>query len=264
MTVLFIAMVLAVFAGGVSLWLSGLFLGRRVRGPSPAAEAAAATDDGRAERDRLESALSGARARIDEIETQAKVAEAARSNAEGELARAAAELGRVEGEMAQAEGDLKRLKGENEELKTSAEKLRLKKLPPMPAKATVPAVAAAPTEGGNEELDFALAQLDMERVAHQKTRDELEQAKRGATVQLSDGRPSVIPPLPGAAPPTPGRRGAGFQTVSIASRGLPVSSADYDRLRQLNDQLKRDKDDVEAELARAQQELQLLKMRQQQ
>ena len=259
MTLLFIAMVLAVFAGGVALWLSGLFLGRRVGAQAPAAAPPAELGTARAEAERLEASLSAAKARIEELETSARITEAARSSAEAELSRAVAELGRVEGEMVQAGADLDRLKEENEELK-AVEKTHRPLPPPMPSKAAPPADGAAP-EGGNEELDFALAQLDMERVAHQKTRDELEQAKKGAPVQVSDGRPSVVPPLP---PAMLGRRGAGFQTVSIASRGLPVSSADYDRLRQLNDQLKRDKEQVEADLVRAQQELQLLRMRQSQ
>jgi hypothetical protein len=256
MTGLFIAMVLAVFAGGVSLWFSGLFLGRRVRAQSFEAGAGREIARLRAEHEQLESAHEASRARIEELQTTARVAEAAASSAQAELSRAVAELGRVESEMVRAEGDLEGLEKENAALKEAAEKLKQIK-PPRPSRAP----GEEPQEGANEELDFALAQLDMERVAHQKTRDELEQAKRGS-VQVSDGRISIPPPLPLPDAAAPGRRGAGFQTVSIASRGLPVSGADYDRLRQLNDQLKRDKEQVEADLSRAQQELQLLKMRQ--
>jgi hypothetical protein len=256
MTALFIAMVLAVFAGGVSLWMSGLFLGRRVRSQVFEESEGRELERLRGERERLESSLTLARGQIQELEAHVKVFEAAKSTAESELARAAIELGRVEGEMLRADDELKRLEEENEQLRDRAEKQKLIK-PPAPVRSDT---GDGPQEVANEDLDVALAQLDMERVAHKKTRDELEQVKKGFAVQISDGRTSVIPPVPGG-PAIPGRRGAGFQTVSIASRALPVSAADHDRLRQLNDQLKRDKEQVEADLARAQQELQLLKMR---
>jgi hypothetical protein len=261
MTLVFLAIVLAVFAGGISLWLSGLLLGRRSRAQTPATDIAPELEKMRTERARLESMLSGARSRLDEIETRNSRAEDAKSSAEAELARAAVELGRVEGEMVRAQAEMVRLKEENEGLKSVTDKGR-RQVPAAPANGDP--VEKRPHAGANEELDFALAQLDMERVAHQKTRKELEQTRKGGgAVQVSDGRPSSVPPLPPGVG-IPGRRGAGFQTVSIASRGMQVPSADYEKLRQLTDQLKRDKEKAETELARAQQELQLLKMRQQQ
>jgi hypothetical protein len=228
MTALFVAIVLAVFAGGVCLWLSGMFFGRKPR-----------TDV----------------SRLEEAESRAKRAEATKARAEEEVGRAATELGRVAGEMGKAEEEIARLKQEVEGLQLAA-KHRLKP-PPLPTKAEAGEKRAEEPESA--DLDFALAQLDMERVAHKKTRDELEQVKRGAPVQISDGRSSAPPEAP--AFNAPGRRGAGYQTVSIASRGQPVSPSDHDRLRQSNDQLQREKERIETELARAQQELQLLKMR---
>jgi hypothetical protein len=261
MTVLFVAIVLAVFAGGVCLWLSGLLFGRR---PGPdALRAAEVADALRADHGRLEAALATANSLIEEAEARAKRAEEIKSHAEEEVGRAAAELGRVAGEMDRAEAEIGRLKAERdllgaevEELKQQSSKPRLKP-PPLPVRGGV--VERHEDAARGEDLDVALAQLDMERVAHKKTRDELDLLKKGGPVQISDGRSSVPPVAPGFG--VPGRRGAGFQTVSIAARGQPVAAADHDRLRQSHDQLQRDKERVEAELLRAQQELQLLRMR---
>ena len=50
--------------------------------------------------------------------------------------------------------------------------------------------------------------------------------------------------------------------MSIDNSSQSVSGTDHDRLRQSFDQAIREKDRLETELARTQQELQLLKMRQ--
>jgi len=266
MTALFVAIVLAAFAGGVCLWFSGLLFGRRAR--PDASRAAAAADELRADRARLEAALAAANSLVEEAEARAKRAEEIKSKAEEEVGRAAVELGRVAGEMDGAEGEIARLKQEIDGLRQEVAGLQQAAKqrampPPLPRKAEVveeiEEIDAIPESA---DLDFALAQLDMERVAHKKTRDELEQLKRGGggPVQISDGRSSAPPPPPGLG--VSGRRGEGFKTVSIASRGQAVPAADHDRLRQSHDQLQRDKERIEADLARAQQELQLLKMRQ--
>jgi hypothetical protein len=255
MTALFVAIVLAVFAGGVCLWFSGLLFGRRAR--PDASRAAETADQLRADRTRLEAALAAANSLVEEAELRARRAEEIKSKAEEEVGRAAVKLGRVAGEMAEAEEEIARLKQEVAGLQQAA-KQRVKP-PPLPTKVEI--IEDLEEIPESADLDFALAQLDMERVAHKKTRDELEQLKKGggAPMQVSDGRSSVPPAAPGFG--VPGRRGAGYQTVSIASRGQPVPAADHDRLRQSHDQLQRDKERIEADLARAQQELQLLKMR---
>jgi hypothetical protein len=261
MTVLFVAMVLAVFVGGVCLWLSGLLLGRRPR--PDAIRVAETVNDLRADHARLEAALATANSLVEEAESRAKRAEEIKSRAEEEVGRAATELGSVAGEMARAEDEIARLKKEVGDHKKEidglqqAAKHRLKP-PPLPVKTDAGEKRAEPPESA--DLDFALAQLDIERVAHKKTREELDQLKKGGPVQISDGRPSVPPAVPGFG--VPGRRGAGYQTVSIAARGQPVAAPEHDRLRQSHDQLQREKERIEAELTRAQQELQLLKMRQ--
>ncbi|MCK9458106.1 MAG: hypothetical protein M0R80_00320 [Proteobacteria bacterium] len=256
MTALFVVIVLAIFAGGVCMWLSGMFFGRRAR--PDASRAAETADQLRADRARLDEALATATVRIAEAEEKAAQAEETKRKAEVEVGRAATELGRVAGEMTEAGEEIARLKQEAEELGQELERFKQAartrvKPPPLPTRAGAVDAPESP------DLDLALAQLDMERVAHKKTRDELEQLKGGGPVQISDGRSSV-PPAP-AGFGVPGRRGAGFQTVSIASRGQAVPASDHDRLRQSNDQLQREKERIEAELARAQQELQLLKMR---
>jgi hypothetical protein len=262
MTAMFVAMVLAVFAGGVCLWLSGLLLGRRPR--RDAISAAETVSELRADHARLEAALATANSLVEEAESRAKRAEDIKGKAEEEVGRAATELGSAAGEMARAEAEIARLKKENDELQEQigelqqAAKPRLRPPPLPPVKSDAGEKHAEVEESA--DLDFALAQLDIERVAHKKTRDELDQLKKSGGVQISDGRPSVPPAVPGFG--VPGRRGAGYQTVSIAARGQPVAAPEHDRLRQSHDQLQREKERIEAELTRAQQELQLLKMRQ--
>jgi chromosome segregation ATPase len=133
MTALFVAILLAVFAGGVCLWLSGMFFGRR---PRPDASR-----------------------RLEEAESRAKKAEETKVRAEEEVGRAATELGRVAGEMSKSEEEIARLKQEVEGLQAAARN-RVKP-PPLPAKAEAGEKHAEVEESA--DLDFALAQLDLER-----------------------------------------------------------------------------------------------------
>ncbi len=101
------------------------------------------------------------------------------------------------------------------------------------------------------------AQLNLEKAAHKKTLDDLTAIKNLYSMKIAEGSdPS------GDLGPQRDRNSAGFKTMSIDSRSQSVSGTDHDRLRQSFDQTVREKDRLETELARTQQELQLLKMRQ--
>ena len=92
----------------------------------------------------------------------------------------------------------------------------------------------------------------MERVAHQKTRDELDQVKKIAAIKMGTS--------PSAAG-TPGGR-SGFKTLAISTRDVPGGAKGDSILKQALDKVQGEKEQVESELARARQEIQLLKMRQ--
>ena len=257
MTLLFILLILAVFVGGICMWLSGLTVGLRSKGGAAALSTSTEISSARASEARAkseaETALKQARSEHERVSAM----EVAKETAEAEVARVADELVRVEGEMTKAAGELERLAKENDELKRKFEAAKKEKLkppaPPAPPLPKRPSLAPPPS---SDDLDSAQAQLDMERVAHQKTKEELEAVKRLVEMHSSGALPSVGLTGPGA------RRGAGFKTMSIDTRSQQVTGTEHDRLRQAYDQLQRDKDRVETALARAQQELQLLKMRQ--
>ncbi len=205
MTFLFAMMILAVFLGGVLLWLSGLTVGLRSDSELPVIE----------------------------------------------------EMERVENELTMAAEEMKRLRDENEALKarnTSKESKPPPPLPPTPPPLPVKTPSEIPD---SEELDSAQALLDLERVAHRRTLDELAAIKNLLSTKIAQ-----ISDPSGGVGTRRDRNSAGFKTMSIDNRSQSVSGTDHDRLRQLYDQTTRDKDSLETELARAQQELQLLKMRQ--
>lgn len=261
MTFLYVLMIVSVALGGALLWLSGWMAGLRRSGPrDDRAETPSPliTESLRRERDALALDLSGTAAALEAAKASMASVEEEKARVEEELSRAVAEMGRVEGEMAEVESELTRLSEENESLRASAKERprppvpSVPSIPPMPP--PLPRSMTAPVEA-SEELDDAEAMLDMEKVAHKKTRDELEALKK-----LVKSVGSVGPSGMGMAGP---RRGdSGFKTMSIDTRASQVTGTEHDRLRQSHDKLAREKERLETELARAQQELQLLKMRQ--
>jgi len=209
--------------------LAGLILGMRSGDDGVPREVVQAM---KLKMDQLQARVLGSDKKIEQAAAAAETAESERKKAEAEVGRMAVELGTIEGELEQLKKDLEKPDPKEDEHRYD----------------TIPAEPI----GASEMTDDALAELDLERVAHRKTREELEALKK--LTQASDGRPHL--------PHPDGRRGAGFQTVSIASRDSQISGTDHDRLRQAYAQLQRDKEKAETELVRAQQELQLLKMRQ--
>ena len=235
MMFLFVMMILAGFFGGALLWLSGLTVGLRSGSDSPGDKDLVKLQQ---DRDKLAAEASA------------------------ETARVVEEMERVENELTMAAEEMKSLKDENEALKARGTSHESKSSPPTPpplppTPPPLPVKAPTPEIDDSEELDSAQAQLDLERVAHRRTLDELAAIKNLLSVKIAErSDPS------GGAGPQRDRKSAGFKTMSIDNRSQSVSGTDHDRLRQSYNQTIREKDRLETELARTQQELQLLKIRQ--
>jgi hypothetical protein len=265
--------IVLVLAGGLSLWVSGLLLGSRGgRGtPASALEQAALVRN----RNALRESLLQAQGRLANLEKELAGERGARRTADEELARAetemeraASELGRAEAELSQASLEISRLEARLEA--TTRELADTPTLPPdppgrgaSPSGAPVPGpVPPQPGKAGakmtmaigfsresvtpvSAATDSALADLDLERVAHAKTRQALD-AAQARLEALDRERHAPPPPVPrpsskgyaesgrpaGSPPANPrDRKGAGFQTVSIASRDSDPPGVGSDRQR---------------------------------
>ena len=231
MTFLFAMMILAVFLGGILLWLSGLTVGLRAGSDSPGDEDLLKLQQ---DRDKLAAEASA------------------------ETARVVEEMERVENELTMAAEEMKSLKDENEALKargnSNESKPSIPSPPPLPPQ---PPPLPVKVSNDDEKSKSVQAQLDLEKAAHKKTQDDLAAIKNLFSMKMSQ-----ISTPSGGSGPQRDRNSAGFKTMSIDNRSQSVSGTDHDRLRQSFDQAVREKDRLETELARTQQELQLLKMRQ--
>jgi len=243
MTVIFIGIILAIFFGGICLWISGRLFGLR---SAPKGISEHDHNNAISQSNELSNTIETMKEEVHKSTTEASKAKSDKAEAEAEIARVAIEMGRVEGEMSRAEAEITRLQEEIESLK-KRDKPNIP-IPKVSQKHQSGSFAAVNHE--SEVFDDIQVELDMERVAHQKTKDELEQVKKIASIKINGGN------MTGK-----GRNGAGFQTVSISTRSSNVSGTDHDRLRQQFDQLKREKEKLDSELSRSKQELQLLKMR---
>ena len=192
MTFLFALMILAVFLGGVLLWLSGLTVGLRSGSELP-------------DNEELVKLLGD------------------RDKLTAEATRVVEEMERVENELTMAAEEMKRLRDENKALKANGASKKSKPSPPAP-----PQLPPTPPP---------------------------------LPVKVPSEIPESSDPSGGAGARRD-RNNSGFKTMSIDNRSQSVSGTDHDRLRQSYDQTTREKDRLETELARTQQELQLLKMRQ--
>jgi hypothetical protein len=114
----------------------------------------------------------------------------------------------------------------------------------------VPApIASGPDAEG--DADSALADLDLERVAHRETRQELDKLK--AEIARLTAEAGASP----SVPPRPGGRAGRFQTVSIATRTEEVPAVEHDRLRAAFETLKHEKEQIEADYARTLEQVKL-------
>ena len=180
------------------------------------------------------------------------------AEASAETARVVEEMERVENELTMAAEEMKSLKDENEALKargnSNESKPSIPSPPPLPPQ---PPPLPVKVSNDDEKSKSVQAQLDLEKAAHKKTQDDLAAIKNLFSMKMSQ-----ISTPSGGSGPQRDRNSAGFKTMSIDNRSQSVSGTDHDRLRQSFDQAVREKDRLETELARTQQELQLLKMRQ--
>lgn len=239
MSVVSILALVAAVLGVLCFFIAGFLAGRRGAGGQAQHVAALAAAQER---------LAQLGARLAAVTGERDRARADLAAAEQELSRAAEELGRAEAELSQAEGEIQRLSLSDI---TEAERSALNSTPP-------PLPFPDPDKARHDPIDDALSKFRPSLFGEQAPA-EVDQLRAMAEM------PTDMPPPPdGGTPPIPVKRdrtGAGFQTVSIASRNTDVPSVEHDRLRAAYDKLKREKDDLETEFARARQELQLLKLR---
>ena len=126
-------------------------------------------------------------------------------------------------------------------MQAELEALQQRPKPPLPAP---PLPAPNMTHGHQQDaLDAMAAQLDLEKVAHQKTREELEALRKNA-----------------AAPQPPARK---FATMAFAAppRLSLIGGEEEGVSKGTLEKLQAEKDDLEAELHKARKEIQFLKMR---
>ncbi len=273
-------------AGGICLWVAGLLLGGRAGGGRTAEDELAALVRNR---NSLRGNLLDAHEKLGRLESQMADERTARRAAEDDLARAETEMERAAGELGRAEAELSQsgLEIARLEAQLAATTRELADTPTMPPD-PLPGMSIPPISGDFHpkktmaigyarasdppeaaDTDNALADLDLERVAHTKTRQALDEAQariellereraapRPPPVPASPNSPSAECAEPGKAstpPPLPprDRKGAGFQTVSIASRDQAVPGFEHDRLRQAHEQLRLEKERIESEHAEA-------------
>jgi hypothetical protein len=216
--------------GAVTLWFSGYFF---MRTGNKAPQAPIAPDTSLAMRiAELETAAEKLKQERDDAEIAARRAVEDKVGADEEVARMAVELGQLENQLINCHNDIDRLKSE---IDTSQNRPKLN-LPPLPSPNNT-------SSHINDEFDALAIQLDLEKVAHQKTREELENLKKSA-----------------ATPHPPERRA--FPTMAFAAPRLSLTGAPDDTVTQKSiEKLQAEKDELEAELLKAKQEIQFLKMR---
>jgi hypothetical protein len=234
MTFLLLLLILATAVGGFCLWFSGLLFGRRARSS--------------VERQAYEEILRNQAVLNDElmrVKNELESSNGRLTETEGERGRLQAELEKLQAEADQADGELDKLRDELEALRNKPKRTEM----PTPSK-PIEMVPAGPPDATEGDADSALAELDIERVAHRETRAELEKLKAEVALLKSEAasRPSV---------PPAGGRGKRFQTVSIATRSEEVPAFEHDRLRAAFETLKREKEQLEADYARTLEQMKL-------
>lgn len=244
MILLFVLTVAAIFLGGVCLWISGMMFGTQNR---------TVDSDGLQENQELQKENEKFRREVERLQAEVEEVRDRRFQVEENSEKVAMEIDRIAAEKEAATEEIERLRDELHALRQRG-KDSLPKLP-MPARQS----SIPPIHAESEAIDAVQADLDMERVAHQKTKEELAQVKKIAAIKMGT-QPSSFG--------SPGRR-SGFKTLSIASGGTASGGAaaangseDESGAQKALAQIQAEKDRIESELARTKQELQLLKMRQ--
>ncbi len=240
----FLIMSTAIFVGSIMLWLSGYYLG--------ISQSSSTTGDNSLKDNVLNSALAEISSlKKKNIQYQKEISIFKEHKDDGlnrdhidEVAKLTSEIAKVEGEKDKAQFENDTLKDEIEDLKKLLKSKNKKpKLPP-------PTLAPKPSTE-SEVFDDIQAQLDMEKVAHQKTKEELEQVKKLAAVKMAS-TPSFK---------TSGSSGgkSKFQTMAF---NVKAQGASGDKtLGAALSKIQSEKDKLQSELQRVKKELQLLKIR---
>lgn len=250
MTLLFIAVATGVLVGTVFLWLSGYYTGQAMNTAVPDPM--------------VSQQLLAEQKRVTELKTELNLLKNAphpepqpkdNSDADTEIAKLSSRVAQVEGERDKALFDIDNLK---EELEQAKDALNVGKTIGKPTSLPKPQKRDSHPVTESEAFDELQAKIDMEKVAHQLTKDEfaavkkeLAQLKKIAAVKLAGGNADD-----GAA-----SKGSRFKTMAIGMRSPVAGGADQDILRAALEKVQTEKDRVDSELERAKKEIQFLKMR---
>ncbi|MBN2803839.1 MAG: hypothetical protein JXR91_12165 [Deltaproteobacteria bacterium] len=250
---LFIIIAASIFTGSILLWLSGYSIGKnstsKISTPQntgvsdKTADALKKSIDSlTVEKTELEKENNSLKETIASIKT-----ENSPENENSEIAELTSQLAKVEGEKSRALFDLDTLKDEIEELNKKLEDSNNRPKPPPPT------FKDSDVHKSDSDIhDELQAKLDLEMVAHQKTRDELAQIKKLAAVKMG-----TSPTFSGSA--NGGRTGSKFQTMAFNTRAAGgISGGEV--LKNALEKVQAEKDNLQAELQKAQNEIQILKM----
>jgi chromosome segregation ATPase len=246
MTTLFLLSASFIVSGVVMLWISGYFAGKssvplKVVSPQKTehkdSEAAAVL---KREIEALKNENIQLKNSLDEQSSKDDSADTV-----DEVARLSSELAKVSGEKDRAQFEIDNLKEEIETLNIRIKEGPGRPKPPLPSPGVKPSTES-------EVFDDIQAQLDMEKVAHQKTKDELVQIKKLAAVKMATS------PTFNSSGSSKG--GSKFQTMAFSVRSSSGGGGS-DILKGALDKVQAEKDKLQSELQRAQKEIQILKMR---
>ncbi len=292
MMYLFIAVAGGVLMGTVLLWLSGYYSGQAIAGKT--------ISDSNLDLYSLQKQLESAQKNCRALQTQLKEARVGAASPPGPPKKSApkkttpapnaarddknddkdddkdAEIARLNSQIVQLEGERDKvlfdLDGVKEELETAKEKLTQSRPMEKPTTLPKPLKRQSIPHSESEALDELQAELDMEKVAHQRVREdleqvqtsraqvsmelekikkELEQVKKLAAIQISSDS--------GGADASPG--GSRFKTMAMGMKSPLVAGGDSNKLQATLEKTQFEKERLETELDRTRKELQLLKMR---
>lgn len=284
MMYLFIAVAGGVLAGTVLLWLSGYYSGQAIAGKT--------ISDSNLDLYSLQKQLESAQKNYRALQAQLKEVRVGAASPPGPPPKSApqkttpapdaaqedkdAEIARLNSQIVQLEGERDKvlfdLDGVKEELEIAKEKLTQSRPMEKPTTLPKPVKRQSSPHSESEALDELQAELDMEKVAHQRVREdleqvqtsraqvsmelekikkELEQIKKLAALQISSDS--------GGADAS--SRGSRFKTMAMGMKSPLVASGDSNKLQATLEKTQFEKERLETELDRTKKELQLLKMR---
>jgi hypothetical protein len=284
MMYLFIAVAGGVLMGTVLLWLSGYYSGQAIAGKT--------ISDSNLDLYSLQKQLESTQKNYRALQAQLKEARVGAASPPGPPKKSApqkitpapdaaqedkdAEIARLNSQIVQLEGERDKvlfdLDGVKEELETAKEKLTQSRPMEKPTTLPKPVKRQSIPHSESEALDELQAELDMEKVAHQRVREdleqvqtsraqvsmelekvkkELEQVKKLAALQISSDSSGAD-----ASP-----RGSRFKTMAMGMKSPLVTSGDSNKLQATLEKTQFEKERLETELDRTKKELQLLKMR---